>query len=168
MIRLLFLIGSLITFQGINLENDMIVKNTIEYYDPKTPQLISIIEYSITNTSDKDCYTWIDFKAVNTSEDIYKALKYYFYSRHGDFSLSDLLTETLVFSEPFRPVLGESFIKLIPPKHTFRYLVYNEGNTSIDIEKNIFIVKENVFNHFVGGVINTEVLFPSDCIMLKK
>ena len=93
-----------------------------------------------------------------------------FFIRHnGDFSFLDLITDNVSFPEGFPHRLGQSFITLIKPGESFRYIVL--GDEPIDEDKsfgNFIVSAPKRFVECNIVVIDDCFIYNGTCIVVKR
>ncbi len=163
-----FLYFLLFIFSAVTCSREVspsVEKRESQYYDSIRGQEVYITEYLINNQSDNCYYTWLLPQPQFSGE---KCITHYFFKPNGDFSLSQLINDNIIFNEGFVPVLGYSFIKLILPGQSFSYLVISEE--SLDEEKDIggliFMERKEIVES-IAGPIPDRFLFSLNCVVLK-
>lgn len=154
----------LFLFFQTNIDNGAIIctKNTIAHIGPK----LSLTRYTLTNRSMEDYYTWVYLESTRDDSCTQSILKRYLFTRHGDFSLGNILTDNLVFINDFRPEIGVSFLKKLPPAESFSYYVW--GNDNDGFQEHIFYISETEFLKINGTVNNTDALFKKSFIIIQS
>ena len=136
-------------------------------YELNQGETVFITEYSLTNNTEEDYYSWVDYneKDEGRSKDILR-----FFIRHnGDFSFLDLITDNVSFPEGFPHRLGQSFITLIKPGESFRYIVL--GDEPIDEDKsfgNFIVSAPKRFVECNIVVIDDCFIYNGTCIVVKR
>lgn len=146
--------------------SDILVStDTTEYYDSNDLKYYNI-NYSITNFSNENYYTWVCFgkKTDSAKSDI----RQYFYKRHGDFSLINLMTDNVFFIEPINacPIIGKTFLKRIAPNSTFTYKILTTDLEQSCYEDWIRTVKESDFLELVPLSADSSFYYIQDEIIL--
>lgn len=161
--RTLIHILMLCLFYQTNVDNSAIVctKTTIAQINPN----LILTQFKLTNHSTEDYYTWVVFESTPDDSCIQDILKRYLFTRHGDFSLGNILTDNIVFINDFRSEIGVTFLKRLAPEETFSYYVW--GNDNDVFEKHIFFIDETSFCKINGAVINTGALFQGSSIIIQ-
>lgn len=134
-----------------NCSNVLFFQKDFEYYDGET--LMHLSEYTIQNKSHENVISWIDYQH-SFEVDSTNSIKLFFFRRNGDFSIANLLTEDVVFTEE-PPILGINFIVRIGPGESFKYQVLNNE----DIKDHLFFYKESEIIDVIGGPIINNKLF---------
>ena len=126
----------------------------------------SLFEYTITNNTSESYFTWIDFHPIDTS--YHHRVAMYFYTPHGDFSLLQLLTETVnENSLLYGSFIGTFFLKEIRPNSSFKYIVDPLDEKSyLEFIRFIYFLKTN--NEITGNFCNRQFLWQKDYVLVTK
>ena len=127
----------------------------------------SMTEYIISNNTDTNYYTWVDYNSYYSKDSIEVNLRHYLFIFHGDYNLGALLTDNVFFNDGFYPEIGVSFLKEIGPGESFTYLVTGDKKDRDSFKNHIYFIDESRFLTVVGSVINTEVLYKANEIKVN-
>lgn len=127
----------------------------------------SMTEYIISNNTDTNYYTWVDYNSYYSKDSIEVNLSHYLFIFHGDYNLGALLTDNVFFNDGFYPEIGVSFLKEIGPGESFTYLVTGDIKDRDSFKNHIYFIDESRFLTVVGSVINTEVSYKANEIKVN-
>lgn len=123
-----------------------------------------MIEYTLTNVSSLNYYTWVDYNASFINDDRDSSIYRYFFVIHDDLNLGTLLTDNIDFKSLY-PEIGVSFLKLIKPQESFSYIVPIQTNNTF--KDHIFYIDELLFTRIIGtSHVNPEVMWNSPFIYI--
>ena len=131
-------------------------------YIDKSPRIL--YEYRLKNPTEQSIYTWIDYNGTFNGNNKEQAFQKYFLSPHGNTNLLMVLTDNVIIDDAFVSKIGVSFLAEVKPGRDFRYICLSPLESIID---HIFYLSENEFDERFGGVINKDVLFQTDYIVLQ-
>lgn len=145
-------------------EQDIIKERTEYQYESYDYTKYQVIEYSITNNSSDPYLTFISY---NHSDDVNKAILYYFNKPHGDFSLLNMMTDNIVYIDPLPIVVGRTFIKQIKKNECFRYAIVGPVTENIDIGKHIITERQSHIEDLLGIKILDNMSYKESSLVIS-
>lgn len=138
----LFVLTLILCLPYYNNSTTGIHKDRTEYcYVGPDPVEYRVITYEIINKSNEPYITFLYYKPVkNSSQAIWRI----FVQPIGEFNLLSMLTDNAVISDEFQSIIKPSFLKIIDPNDSFKYITHSPANKDCDIEKYIYIEKKSV------------------------
>ena len=118
----------------------MIKAQTLEEMQRKTvPDYIdgSISEYweiSVKNVTDETYFSWIATRPLSEMKTTLSVIREYFFYPKGDLNLFTILTDSVI-REPYHPTIGITFIKMIQPGETFKYVFIDKDKAERYLER---------------------------------
>lgn len=113
----------------------------------KGPIPQKIIQFKIENTTTDTIYIWLQKK--DSCFDVVNNFAKYFFCADSEFPLSVLCFDRNVFFEsPYKPVIGDTFIKRLDPGETFNIFSLDfDGGTYVIQYETLINVKKFVSPH---------------------
>lgn len=127
----------------------MIKAQTLEEMQRKTvPDYIdgSISEYweiSVKNVTDETYFSWIATRPLSEMKTTLSVIKEYFFYPKGDLNLFTILTDSVI-REPYHPTIGITFIKMIQPGETFKYVFIDKDKAERYLERLVSVSSSDI------------------------
>ena len=127
----------------------MIKAQTLEEMQRKTvPDYIdgSISEYweiSVKNVTDETYFSWIAARPLSEMKTTLSVIREYFFYPKGDLNLFTILTDSVI-REPYHPTIGITFIKMIHPGETFKYVFIDKDKAERYLERLVSVSSSDI------------------------
>ena len=143
---------------------------SFSYY--RDNRIVTIVEFNLINNTQQDYYSWLDFNPASpkVSDDKARIVRYFFHG-WGDFSFENLISDNVVFEGDFLPVIGHSFLVLIPPGNTFKYcfeFIDKTDNDYSNERKSIVCFPRPKVEAVLQHEIPQQFLFTGDLIVVSQ
>lgn len=94
-------------------------------------------EITVKNVSDKTYFSWIATRPLSEMKTTLSVIKEYFFYPKGDDQALNLFTifTDSVIREPYYPTIGITFIKMIQPGETFKYVFIDKDKAERYLER---------------------------------
>ena len=152
------LVAMLLVCQMLAAKDIEVSDSTYSYTKGVRGEKIRITEYTVRNMSDEQYLTWVDFSGRDETRR--RRIFRYFHAPHGDMNLAMLMTDN-VARESEDIILGVSFIKVLKPHGSFKYVVVNEKDGK-DFRKGIVVEKASAVAKIIGFQVPETFSFAKD------
>ncbi len=148
----------LLVCQMLAAKDVVVSDSTYSYTKGASGEKIRITEYTVRNMSDEPYLTWVDFGGRGEARR--RRIFRYFHAPRGDMNLAMLMTDN-VARESEDVILGVSFIKVLKPHGSFKYVVVNEKDDR-DFRRGIVVEKASVVAKIIGFQVPETFSFAND------
>lgn len=136
-----------------------IYKDTIRNKDYR------VKEITVINNTDEEYLTWVSSYPVSHLPN-YGKIRQYFTTHYVDFHLLVLVYENLLSTNSLC-CIGKTFIKNIPPKHSFKYLLKDFRAYKKQWKERLVIIKRKEVEKFLNINFADEWFYGEDKVLVN-
>lgn len=135
------------------------------YKDTVRNETYKVKEFTITNNTDDEYLTWVSAYPSSDLPD-YGKIRRYFTAHYVDFHLLVLIYENLLTANGLY-CIGKTFIKAIPPRHSFKYLLKDYNKYKKQWKERLVIIKREKVEKTLNVHFSDDWFYKDDEVVVK-